>query len=1186
MALSDKSKWNAPGFTGKGQTGQAPAGPGQQPPPGEPTGGELTSHQQRMQGARHPANLNQPNTVEPKGTETSAADRGKLGQKEEKLDKEQQKQQETEQGQFQAQVQQVASKIGTFGFMLQEKVNQFLTSGAKNLGMNDMSQGLFDPKTGEYKITDVAERNVDPVARQKLEEQKRLKEAMSPFTEDIGGKTYAKSFQDVVSDMFAKDPQTASYINQALDTLDSLNKSGRGDSPEARAAMEQIAAMDHTGDISGIFRAKQQYERMMGIPGDETNLKWYGDKGDTGYTALELSQLGADKIKSEVENSLNFSSGLFGGDFESSLQRLFDKESSDIKESNRKKEAIRNQMSAGFKSFVDEAGGQFAEARQKYEDSFSTLGKSIVDELQKSGKTQEAQMWAEAIQGGNFSTTLFNMMNDPDSGMSAEQRQMITKFIGKAGEQAGGQLFSWLNSLQQTGSFTVTTKDSQGKDKDVQISPDAQQQLQILSVMNSNKSPEDKQTELKKIVSDMAGPEGVVKQTVGSIVQKALSDAKMTGNTEAGLETLKTSLVRSMQSFAGSFTEDIVRQQLGIQDDAWNKMTPEQKQQLVTQTLQQNPELLKGKMTELTSKANAIKQKFDQSIATAKKNLAERDASINAEATFDNKGELVGGRLKEIKDKVQGFTTGMVQDLSSNVFSSFSEGHDRYLKGLRANPIIFDAIKNGRIDSGELEDLATAYSYRDALKSIQSQSPELYNILASRMAGKATTIQALDPKNITKMATDSANAGNTGILRNTLELIGGFLKEMRSGKGDELMQQYLAKVRSMPPTDPKADPKSLPWQASLRLKLEQADMNLKAINEGVEKAKQAKAENAQLTMNMDNMLSKIDTGIFSPDQVMKFALEMGKNTEKGVDKYGYELTKFTPTGPEYKTLGLNPDMMKTLGLNAEDIQQVKGVPYVKMGDGRYQPLDEAILTGIETKFDIPTQVGDVDYGTASQGFVKETGTNIEGIKEQVNPKTGVPVSVETRIRERVDKQPPPKPGTKMQVYTVPNIYNSTRMTIAVPAGTDINKYLNEIGATEFVDASRIKETTKEAVDAKTFKSLADAVAGSPLIGKPMAALFNFLARQANPKMEVPEFKTWATMTQAEKDAIEPEFRPDDPNTPMPNVKNIGVGVSGDVSREVEEGTKQERERREREKKERETKERLAARANTRNMRPE
>jgi hypothetical protein len=931
-----------------------------------------------MQGARHPANLNQPNEVKPKGTETSAPERGTLGQQGEKLDKAQQKLQETEQGQFHAQVQGVASRLGSFGFVLQERVNQLLTKGATSVGMSDKSMFTVNP-SGEYSIQDITESSVDPVVRQKQEEQKRLQEVLSPYTKMVGGKAVAKSFQDVVGEMFSKDPETASYINQAMDTLDNLNKSGKGDSSEARAAMEQLAAMDHTGDISGIFQSKRQYERMMGIPGNETDLKWYGDRGDTGYTALELSQLGADTIKSEVENSLNFSSGLFGGDFESSLQRLFDTESADIRESNRKKEAIRNQMSAGFESFVDEAGGQFADARKKYEDSFTAIGKAIVDDLQKSGKTIEAQMWAEAVQGGNLSGTLYSMLNDPDSGMSADQRKEITKFIGKAGEQTGNQLFSWLNSLQQTGSITVVTKDSQGKDREVQISPDARQQLDILRVMNDPKlTPEQKQAELKTLVKQMAVNPG---QTIGSIVQAGIAEATRTNNLDAGLETMKTSLVESLKTFAGSLTENAVRSAMGIDDATWSKMSDEQKQNQVAQTLKDNPGLIEGKASEIFSKAREIKTRYDQSIKTAKDNLTKRNEAIDKEATFDEKGELTGGRLKGLSDTNASFLSNLPGEISRQVVTTLGSGFDLYRKGLGVNPVVAASIASGKIDPKELGDIAMSYSYRDAIKSIQEQSPELYNLIL-QSAGVA-----VNASTYTSAIESAIRSGDTSELLGITDRIKAF-QQLPPDKLSEIFQRYILQARKLP--IPEGPAESQPWQAALRLRIEQADLNRKAIDDGLAKAKAAKAETTTTGATIDNMANKFDGSIFSPDQLMKYALETGKQQELGTAGM---------------TLGVQPEVLQSLKIDPASISQINGVPYVKMGDGKYQPLDEAILTGIITEFNIP--VAAQEYGPVRVGVQGPETADIGITAPPVVPETKTTTTTtvdEKPPRERIDKQ--------------------------------------------------------------------------------------------------------------------------------------------------------------------------------------
>lgn len=899
MALTDKSKWRATGFSSSGI-------PEESKPSPEPVTG-LTGHQERMVGARHPAGGLQPNVVVPKEEKgTTAAERGQIEQQGEKLQKQQERQQAAEQGGFQAKVDELASKIGNFGYTLQAKVQQLLSGAAKTMGVKDESLMKVGPD-GKVTISDQVSADPAAIAQQKLQEQGAVRRTLSPYTEQIGGKTVAKSFNQVVKDLMGDD-QSASYAVQLLDTIDSLNKSGAGNSVEARAALQQLEALDHSGLISGLFRAKKQYEQYMGIPGSDATVKWYGDEGTKGYTALDLADLQADEITKEVENSLNFSSGLFGGDYESSVRRLFDKESADIAESNRKKEAIRNEMYQGFKNFTDEMGGKFSEAREAYDLAFRQAANKIVEALNANGQTQEAKMWAEAMAGGHMDTLLYKLMNDPDSGMSAEQRKSIRDWIGAVGEKSGGQLFSWLNSLAQTGQFTV--KDSAGNM--VTVEPDAQQKLQILNIMSSDLPADRKTEELNKIVKSWSVGLGS-EQTIGHMVGDALQSALKTGNTDQALETLQKSLVESMKTFAGSFTEDVVREKLGITDEKWNALTKAQRSELIRTTLADpaNAKLLEGKMQDLYAGAKQQRDMWNTALTTASENIQKRTESLNKEAVFDNKGELTGGRLFDLLTQAKSGIPMLQDKIKEQVTGLFYQYSSQYFSMLSAHPVVQQLVRENKATHVDVVNMSRAYSISQALTRLKAQSPQLYEMLVAKRGIVQSSYKDAVDRAIQK--------GDMAWLASTVHTFEkDFLEVLQAGKMDRVFHDFLSKIGK--------GTVSGAFDNALKLRMTAMNNRVRNVENGISEAKRAYYQNTLTMKAINEIRGRIDDSVFDPESILKFSLGVAKQQEKGAP------------------LAVGVEELKKLGIKPEDVQTINGVPYVKMGDGTYVPLDEERMT--------------------------------------------------------------------------------------------------------------------------------------------------------------------------------------------------------------------------------------------------
>lgn len=130
------------------------------------------------------------------------------------------------------------------------------------------------------------------------------------------------------------------------------------------------------------------------------------------------------------------------------------------------------------------------------------------------------------------------------------------------------------------------------------------------------------------------------------------------------------------------------------------------------------------------------------------------------------------------------------------------------------------------------------------------------------------------------------------------------------------------------------------------------------------------------------------------------------------------------------------------------------------------------------------------------------------------------------VRDNISKEKPPRPGAKLKTYEVPSAYSANVIRVTIPADENINTYLNRIGATEFVDTSRISEVSfgtkvKEAIQDLSPDWVND------FLGK----LGVDPSKSKTGLTYVPILKTWGDLTPAEKAAIEPEFRPTPAETP-------------------------------------------------------
>lgn len=648
---------------------------------------------------------------------------------------------------FQQKIAAVSQRIGNFSYALQGKVNKFLSaSSTKGLGVSEGKMKI-DPLTGVAKVTGLEAANIDPVVQEKLAQQAGIKETLSPFAKDIAGKLTAKSFEDVLTEQWGNDPQTIA----ALDLLNQYDaaKNKNASNSEKAALQYQLEQADKTGLVSGLVSARNNYERMMGGSGTE-GMKFFGDSGDEGYSIYDLVQVPQEKLKSEVENAMTLSSGLFGGDFESSLRNTYDTETAKIQNAKIENLQTNKQLQNAFAGIVDEQGRSFSDRQKEYDTKFNDLGNSIAAELSASGSTNEAKVWMEAVSGGHVEALIKTALSDPKSGLDSTQRNELSSIM----DMIKGP-DSMLDQLVANGEVAIPEIDENGKEvlnpdgtvKHQTIRPDAHDQLHMLQIIkgpdvDKDGNPIDKNKLLKDYTYSLSTQQGL---NLGQYFEKLHKAVAEDADLGEEMNKYKTSFIQSMKNYVGSETQSLVRDHLlkaGIISQAeWDKATPEAKENMVADAMEKDPSIGKGLMDTLTGKLKANKDSFQamQKATTEKLKATKKTAEAMLDGTKDTDPATGMPTLPNQLEKIDSAMPTLYKGIFNQTADLFSMGYKKpgssvseyqnYLKILGSHPRVMQITLENIMKPQEaavfVNNLAKLSFMKDAYSRAVQVSPEI-----------------------------------------------------------------------------------------------------------------------------------------------------------------------------------------------------------------------------------------------------------------------------------------------------------------------------------------------------------------------------------------------------------------------------------------------------------------------------
>ena len=840
-----------------------------------------TKKSEEMRLARSPVAGNVQNTGETsekkngpvtEGSERSAIDAQSQKQK-------QQRKPTPQQEASAAQVDQVASRIGNFGLTLKAKVNDFLTKSASTVGVQDTSKTTYS-STG-MKIQDELSASVDPTVKEKVSQQGAMKQFLSPFSKQIAGKLYGKEFDEVLQDLAAQDPEMARKLPELLNMVSMIDQmeSVNADSQEARALRAQLESMDSTGIVSGLKRAKDDYENAMGLGREEQTLKWQGDEGNVAYTATELANLSEETLRGEVNKALLASSGLFGGDFEANLKGLYDTEAAEVKASNRQKEALHGQLVQAMSTYVDANKGEFEEAEKKIDSIYHTTATKIIADLQKSGDTQAAAFWAEALSGGDLAGNIYKALNDKKNGLSTKQRDAIRNFLGETDTQNLGEFGSWMKSLKETGKIRVNVGTANAPSyQDVDLS--ASTTMQLLQLAQDNTiSQQDKTDKMKAIIGEITAGG----KTFGARIQESVDLINDSGfKPEEAAATFQQSFMDSMKTYAKSKTEMIFKEAMKslYPSVQWDSLTLEQKQSAMKDIMSKNPKVVEtikqGIQDKLDKEKQLLNTLTDEMIGKDNGKLAIRVGDLQKDET----------KLKSQYQKIEEARVSMPQQIADSIAQHFS-GIDikTTSQKVAASPMFQHLVQTGAANlPSDADTIAKSLYFYQAYKELAQMDP----IMAEEIYG-GQLYKARDPNDFLK-------SGDMASLRATVTLTEQALSLVNVRKASS--EAYSRALSAQKPTA---------WQGAMK----EQDKKLVGLRSAViDQLDKNNTSVQQLISASQQYLAFVDQvskkGDYSVDDILGVALGAGYkaegNTARAADVLQGAAIKYDENGVAYLQL--------------------------------------------------------------------------------------------------------------------------------------------------------------------------------------------------------------------------------------------------------------------------------------------
>ena len=495
------------------------------------------------------------------------------------------------------------AKLGQGSLSVSAAVNKFLSSptqagfnsdlGVKYSGGKDVtttvptidaSGNLVDTTAttttpGSFNITGKASFDQTVSEEEKQKQLNALRDTegfKASFKQGPDGRWIPKTFAEIAQDGI-NNGEIGSYtaLDKAKKTdhlmlllkqLQGLEDAGMGNSSEAQAIQSTIMNEDEDGVVAGLIMAKDKYKRLTGVADAGKNLSWSGDKGSKTFNVADIANLTSADISKEMSSALKdpAGGGLFGGDWAETMLKDIDTESSEYKLSSDREKKLNEDVFKAATGFLDKWGKQFTEQDVIVNKTLGDLAPKIIEELRKSGAGEEAIAWFQTASKGDLAKALREAIYDKNSGLGADQRAQLEKYLGELTGQTtdatrkGGMIASWMTQLQKTGAFT----DEDGKE----VKPNADQKMDILNILNnSTLTDEQKAAALEKKFTDIAINQNAKLTTAMGEVLKGNATIKQAS------EQMLAGMVASMASIAGSKLEEIIQKKLGVGKEVTGK---------------------------------------------------------------------------------------------------------------------------------------------------------------------------------------------------------------------------------------------------------------------------------------------------------------------------------------------------------------------------------------------------------------------------------------------------------------------------------------------------------------------------------------------------------------------------------------------------------------------------------------
>ena len=715
------------------------------------SGKGLTPAQERMDKATSPLAGQQRTEVTPKGEITSQQQAEKQQQQIKKKETEQQRAQ-SEYNPVEAQIAEASAKLTNFSSNLRAYVNQFLTNanaGSVGFSQENAPQYIQDPETGRTELVfGDTERDITGVVSQKEQERDRIKNLLiqGGFAKEIAGKLYANDFADIMrfGDESKLGVDTQNKISVAVDLLDRLDElvaKNAGDSAEAQAIRRQIDEADETGMVSGLSLAREDYQRLMG--GKPRSERWYSGDGGESFSAIELAQIESDKIKTEVEKAVNFSTGLFGGDFASNLRTMFDSESTNIKESQERESAVHRELQDALKLWIDSQDDEMLALQKGLDNTLADVAKDLATTARASGDSEAAALWMDALTEGNLAEYFNKIISDPNNGLGAEERNKLRAAMDSLMPDAtDAKSAMW--SLANTGTIRLQVLDDEGNLKSISAKPSTREKLALLDVMQDpTLTTSERETKLRELINNLQVGEGKLNE----IMATSLDRAKKTKIPESAINKFKELMSESMKTFAGSQTEQAFRLALGISDEVWNK-TPAKERAAI---MQKAWEALSD-----TDKKNIASKVMEQTKAAKDKAVGNMESNITL---LENEQARILGVIDTGKKQVDTFLKA-AEDSKIDYQNTLTSTGETILASMNPNQYSTDPVVTKRVNEAYIKATGHSFNFYGDSNAWNSEAQYWYTAVLGAKTVLTQTAEKYYPGGLPQLRADGNAAMN------------------------------------------------------------------------------------------------------------------------------------------------------------------------------------------------------------------------------------------------------------------------------------------------------------------------------------------------------------------------------------------------------------------------------------------